>query len=384
MVHYADCEIIGTASLYGTCYVDNIAVMTHTVIGPTNGRVLAKAAYPAFTYGNVFYAQYTLSTNTAEFKLWEESPQNATRREPDRVNTFKSETHSDEENYVEAFDVDINPNGTVMGTMYSDNIAISTATITGTQQQSFTFAVPNDKYGRTFYVIYTGTGFKHYRTWYHLRREPDQWTNFKFGPVPLTSEEYVKTWVVTMNPQGTSSGTLFLDNTAISTATFTGTDIQTYAVGVDFSGTSINTGSFLEAYYSGAGAGKFKHVKTDFETVPRPFGKKSWLLQYRKPGGASQCDMARYWSIDVEFKGVGTLTSTWESDNTALRTETLTITNREWRERLAMPPGARGFLFQQRITSAQAFQVFRSNLDIDQEGIKGLVRRTIRGVPDAG
>ena len=45
-------------------------------------------------------------------------------------------------------DVDIAPHGTVTSTVFVDNVATATFTTTGTNQQSYTYALPNETYGR--------------------------------------------------------------------------------------------------------------------------------------------------------------------------------------------------------------------------------------------
>lgn len=50
-------------------------------------------------------------------------------------------------------------------------------------------------------------------------------------------------------------------------------------------------------------------------------------------------------------------------------------------DQIPFPPGGRGYLFQQQVTGATPFKVWRANLDFDRIGIKGLTRITLNGAP---
>lgn len=375
-----DIEVIGTGSVYGTLYVDNTALLTQTITGPTNGRDRYRATLPGESYGDVAYAVYT-SSGTVRFKLWKSRWDY--RPEPPRVNSWRTDIESLEENYCEGMDADINPNGTVLSVVYVDNTATTTATFTGTNRQSYTHAIPQGVYGRTLYVLHTGTSFKHYKTWFHLRPEPDRWDRFETPQQTYPTSQDIKTWVVDFNPLGgISTGSVVADGTAIATATFTGSRRSVWNVGLDFSPTT-NTQSAIDVYatYQCGSGQKFKHYATHFETTPKPFGKKSWGVRYSKLGGATQLDLARFWAYDIEASGTATLTSVWSDAGGAVSTNTITVTNRQYVDQVPLQPGMRGYIFQQKITSSQDFRVWRSSLDIERVGVKGLSRVTIPGTP---
>jgi hypothetical protein len=476
-LHHADIEAIGTGSVLATVYVDNTAVMTNTITSPTNGRVVRRKSFPADTYGNVGYTVYNTSTQGVVFKLWP-TPEFSARPEPPRVSVWKTEVQSLDENICDAFDVDINPNGTVTGVCYVDNTAVATGTFVGAARQSYTWALPNEVYGRTIYAIYTGDAFKHYQTWWHLRPEPDRWTNFvsdrisgnekewksfeadinplgatvlatvvldgtalatytisgfterrsvvfslpadrygrtiyaiynvsggmKFkhyntwfegqdepdqhtswhvGPLTWPSPGTPRTWVAELNPQGTCTGTLLVNGTAISTATFTGTRRQVFNVGVDFSSglTISDDARGIDIYYNGATP--FKHYDSNVEVEAMPFYKTSWVIHYTKLGGATQLDMLRFWQYDIEpVSGTATITSIWDIDGTSTHTQTHTVVGRSYRDRIAFPPGCRGYIFQQRLLSNTPIHMHGIKLDIDRAGVKGFSRIGITGTPN--
>jgi len=127
---------------------------------------------------------------------------------------------------------------------------------------------------------------------------------------------------------------------------------------------------------------------------PKPFGKLTWLVTYKKAGGVTQADMARFFAMDIEGLATHTITTTWIIDGTIFSTNTLVFGAvdvgeeagivRNYMDQIPFPPGGRGYLFQQQITSGDAFRVWRSSLDIDRIGIKGLSRITLNGAPVAG
>jgi hypothetical protein len=574
-VQFVDVELVcetGSAAftLLGTVYIDETAVMTHTITGPTNGRKIFTKSFPSNTFGNVSYTIFnkTGGASSDYFKLWGE--RFSARNEPPRINSWKTDIQSLEEQICDAVDVDIAPNGTVTSTVFVDNTSVGTYTFTGTPQQSYTAALPSELYGRTIYAIHNGSAFKHYRTWFHLRQEPDRWTNFvtdkdigdesiwdamnydinplggtaygtvyvdaavvttatitgtnrvggvialpaetygragwvtwnsnlsttrfkhyktwfdrrpepdrvtnfvsdresgnekwwrtcevdinplgtvfttavvdgvavgtftstgtgrksyvhtlpiniygrtvyaihnsssssarlkhyrtwfegtpepdrlsiaQSDPQPYPSSQNLRTWVAELNPNGTCTGTVLADNTVLATATFTGTHRTTFNHGLDLDSSLVltNPASVLRAVYTGT---DLKHYSTQFETTPNPFGKKTWSILYKKIGGASQLDLARFWSCEIEpISGTATITSIWDIDGTAFHTNTLTFTRQEWRDCIPFPPGGRGQLFQQRLLSDVNIFVHKSNMDVMQVGIKGLTRRTIPGTP---
>ena len=486
-------------------FIDTVAVMTNTLAGPTNGREVFESAFPSETYGRVAYTTYTVGTltqgtftNTAStFKLW--TTQYEARNEPPKINYWHTDWQSLEENICDAFDVDINPNGTVTATAFVDNVIVQTSTIVGSKRQSFTFNFAEELYGRTLFIEYTGTGFKHYKTWFHLRLEPDRWTSlvtnkitgdehewkvfkpelnclghvvlctafidgqpvgtytasgtvreqftfslpirtfgrtthaayasadggvfkhypwlrlyqgyeqigpefegqvepprvttFRTGPYPFPSSNYLKTWLAELDPlTGTVTGTLIVDDTVIATASFTGDRKQWFTVGLDLDNSfAIETGSRWEAVYSDGAdntytSARFKHYESKMETEEKPFGKSVWAYSYRKLGGASQLDLARFWSLDIDALDLSTCTYFWDIDGVNFTTGTITFTGGvEWIDRIPFPPGARGYLFLFRLAEVNGnnVKVNKVNLDLDQEGIKGLVRRETHGTPPA-
>lgn len=508
----ATTTVVGTATISATgtvtavTFLDGVAVMTNTMVGtgtPSAGRNSFTFSFPAETYGEIAYTTFTTSIPTGTdttttmglFKLWDSGY--SARNEPLRVTVWRTTIESLDEAICDAFDVDINPNGTVLATAYVDNTALMTSTITGTKRQSYTYKLPVEVYGRTLYVLYNTAGsyFKHYNTMFHRRPEPDRWTNyvsdrkseqeqhfdayevdinplgntvistafidgtaagtftytgslreryvnafqaetygkttwgqfsvsagtdtalnprggrFKFFAdhfigtkepdrlnfvqkifPPFPSEHYIKTWIAELNPLGTCVGTIIADGVQIVTNTFTGNIRETYNVGLELlTGVAqalIGSATALEARYSGAGGTTlFKHYQTAFESEAKPFGKTSWSRVYEKSGGISQIDMARFWSIDVELpvsSPTVLMTSIWDIDGLpgfSTNTFTLTQAGRTYIDRIPFPPGGRGRLFQQKITFSTPARVWRSTLDEEQVGAKGVARKTLNGTP---
>jgi hypothetical protein len=260
-----------------------------------------------------------------------------------------------------------------------DGTAVSTQTLTGAGRQSYVFAYPEDKYGRTYWTIYnvnSGARFKHFRTWYHTDTEPDRVTLVQWGPQVYPSDSIVKTWVAELNPLGTCTGTILVEGTAVSTQTFVGTRRQTYNVGLP----NISVGGDVDIIYTNATT--MKHYKSFLEAVPKPFGKKTWLMEYKKVGGASQLDFGRFFGVDGEpSTGTATVTSIWDLDGTAFQTNTLTYTGRNFNDRIPFAPGARAKIYQQRITSDVDFRVWRATLDLHRVGRKGVSAFTLDGEP---
>jgi hypothetical protein len=384
-VHNVSIEVIGTGSVFGTVMIDNTAVMTHTITGPTNGRILSHKAFPADTTGNVALTTFTSTTSGVVFKLWRNSY--ITRPEPPRLTTYKSDVRSGNEFWWKTHECDINPLGTATATVFVDNVAVSTHTMTGTKRQSFVNTLPADIYGRTIYALYSNaTRLKHYVTWFDGEEEPDRMSLVQVGPRPYPSGQYLKTWLAELNPLGTCTAILYADDVALSTATFTGTYRHIYPVGLDVNNVMVlQTASTLHVDYYAVGAttSRIKHYNTAFETTPKPFGKSTWAISYKKVGGASQLDHARFWSYDIEAPNtIATITSIWDVDGLAFTTNTFTVVGRQWRDRIPFPPGARGQLFQQRLISNTPIMVWRSNLDTMRVGIKGLSRSSIAGTPN--
>ena len=501
----------GTATVTGTVnavavatstvYVDGYVVMTNTLKGTNTadqGRNIFTFSFPSETYGEVAHCIITAGTATATitagtttstssyqstFKLWDQRFQ--ARNEPPKVTYWHTDWESMEENICDGWDTDINPNGTVYGTAFIDNVAITTATYIGSKRQSFTFNWPVEKYGRTIYVEYNSAAsntFKHYKTWYHLRREPDRWTSYVSERVstqeqhfdnveselnclgntvlatayvdniaidtytytstgsiqrerfvsalpaetygrtvyvqynstgvfkwfhtafngtlepdrvnflqkilpPWPSEQYAKTWIVEINPLGTTTGMLYVEGSAISTATFTGSIREIFNVGIDASTTvALQTATAIEARYGNVtGTQLLKHYKTEIEVEPKPYGKSSWAITFRKIGGASQIDVARYYTLDIEVPpaSTATVTAIWDIDQqNGFTTNTYTFTaGRNYEDLVPFPPGGRGRLFQERIISDTPIKVWRSILYEERVGVKGFTTTAVVGKP---
>jgi len=257
-------EIPGTSTVTKVSYVDGVAKMTSTFTGPTSGQHVFVNNFPNETYGNVAYG--TLTGN-GEFKVWD--TQMAAENEPLPVTSWKTDVTSLEENIVDAFDCDINPGGgTVYGTCFVDNVAVSTGTFTGTKRQSYTWKLPVETYGRTVYVLYSvasGSTFKHYNTWFHLRPQPDRWTNYVTDKISGNEQRFERHECI-LDPLGnTVYGTAYVDGTAVSTFTYTGTG-QTSFVNAFPADTYGRTSYTI---YNVA-SGRFKHYKTWVEGQPEP------------------------------------------------------------------------------------------------------------------
>lgn len=494
-VAYIDLENRGTASgaVVAASFIDGNSVMVNTITAPWTSRQVFEFAFPPETYGRVAYTTLTALSSAVQFQVWNSFFD--ARQEPAKINSFRTDIESLEENICDGWDVDINPNGTCTGTVFVDGTAVSTGTYTGTLRQSYSNSLPQELYGRTLWVLYKGQGFKHYKTWFHLRAEPDRWvdyvtskftsdehewkvwkpemncygntvlstvfvdgtavgtytssstvryqdvfslpvrtfgrtiwaaihavagqfkyypgraqeygqpgygqpgefegtaeparvTLYRTGPFPFPSSNYLKTWLPQLDPLGGAVvGTLIVDNTVLTSSTFSGDRKQWFTIGLDIDqSNAIQTGSRWEAIYSAVGTGSFKHYDSKMESEPKPFGKTVWAYSYRKLGGASQLDVGRYFSLEIEAAGPCQVEYFWDCDGTNFTFGTLTLTGGiEWFDRLALPPGMRGYLFLFRLQALTVpVKIYKVNLDLIQEGIKHLVRREVAGTPQAG
>lgn len=221
-------------------------------------------------------------------------------------------------------------------------------------------------------------------------------TFFETDPVAVPSENYVKTWLAELNcGTATVTGSVLVDGTVVMTATFTASNSGgdpwerfVYETGLP----NITAGKNISAVYN-CPVG-FRHHATDWEMEAKPFGKLTWLVTYKKAGGVTQADMARFYAMDLEGTATQTVTNTWIIDGTAFSTNTLTFGAtdageetgivRNYMDLIPFPPGARGYLFQQEMTAEVPFRVWRASLDIDRIGIKGLSRVTQNGSPSSG
>ena len=292
-----DTDINPNGTVYGTAFIDNVA---STNIGTYIGtkRQSFTFNWPVESYGRTIYIEYnSASGNTFKhYKTWYHL-----RQEPDRWTNYVSERRSTVEQHFDNFECELNCLGqTVLATAYVDNIAIDTYTYTSTgsiARERFVSALPAETYGRTVYAQYNSTGrFKWFRDHFNGTTEPDR-VNFlqKILP-PWPSEQYAKTWIVEINPLGTTTGVLYVEGSAISTATFTGTIREMFNVGIDAPTTlALQTATAIEARYGNVtGTQLLKHYRTEIETEPKPFGKNTWAIAFRKLGGASQIDIARF------------------------------------------------------------------------------------------
>jgi hypothetical protein len=204
----------------------------------------------------------------------------------------------------------------------------------------------------------------------------------QFGPVAYPSDQSLKTWVAELNPLGTCTAVLFANGTAINTATFTGTRHSSYNVGLDVDLAALGTQSAidLKVVYTSIG-GVLKHYNTNFETQPKPFGKRTWSIRYTKLGGASQVDMARFSELDIEVQGTATVTSIWDADGKTLPPTIHTIIGRQWLQRQSFPPGCWGCIFQQRLVANVPVKVWHSSMDMLRLGRKGVANITVPGTP---
>lgn len=316
-VHHASLDIVGTGTITAVSFIDGSAVMTNTFPGPTNGRTTFHRAFPLRTYGNVAYTTYT-STSSAlrikHFDTWYSA-----RKEPPPINSYRSDMTSMDENICDALNVDINPNGTVTAVVYVDNAAVGTYSFTGTNQQSYVAALPNETYGRTIYVNYTGANFKHYNTWWDLRPEPDRMTNFVINR-ESKDEEWVRNVNWDINPlSGTVLSTIFVDGTAYSTKTCTGSLRQSFVDSLP----DETMGRTKWVVYNAQGTGKFKHYNTWWDVTPEPDRVTLW--HERVPYSSE--NYIKTWV--AEINPLGTTVGTMLLDGTAVWTHTFTGTRHQ-------------------------------------------------------
>lgn len=383
-VHFDEIDILGTGTITAVTFIDNIATLTNTMTGLTGGRTLVPTAFPAETYG---YIAYTTYTGTPLFKIYK--TYNITRPEPAPVVSYVTDRFipGDGGNgnaTMEAWwhDVlsDLNCNGgTTTATHYIDNLVVSTNTYTGNGRTGYTKPFIVQTYGNVAYTKYSSTTpFKHYVTYYKYDLEPTRTTSWEGSFSVLPSENFVKTWLPTINPQGGTVAALLYDesNAIIGSASLTGSIRKTYEIGL----ANITKGKTIKPIYTSSTP--FKHYVTNYEFAPKPFGKQTWVVNYFRPQGASQLGMGRFHTIDLEGTATSTVTSTWLVDETAILTNTWTISSgRNVIDQIPFPSGVRGYLFQQQLTSTNNFNVWRSNIDFENITVKGLVRNVIKGTP---
>ena len=396
--NFTELSIQGTGTVTGVHFVDNVPVMTSTYLGPSTGSqytygsttgtnsgpVRVPRSWPNETYGNISYSTYTCGSGVT-FQIFDTS--NTTRVEPPRVNSdvsdrFQPRNGNGLHPEMEAFWHDVLTEmdclgSVVLGTAFVDTVAVGTYTMSGSGRKGYNFALPSETYGNVVYMVYNPVGvglFKRYQTMWNYSEEPTRALFFEEVTSAPESEVFIKTWTAELNCLGGSVvGNLIVDGLVVATGTFTGTLHKTYEVGTP----NVTAGKSIKATYTSTTP--FKRYKTQYEFEPKPYSKTTWLLTYKRPGGVTQLDMARFNSLDLE--GTATVTSTWLADGVAVLTNTVSLTGREFFDSLAFPPGVRGYLFSQQLTATTPFQVWRSNLDIERVGVKGFSRVTYHGKP---
>jgi hypothetical protein len=376
-----DC-LTSTNTVLAAVIIDGAAVSTATITG--TARQSYTFALPNETYGRTAYVVMNCTTGQRfkPYSVWFDQ-----RPEPDRYTNYTTPRESGEEHLWDNFNADLNIyHGICLATVMLDNAVLTTLTLTGGGRQSYVQSLPSNSYGRTAYVIYNQQGglkFKHYSTWFDKRKEPDRVLSVQSEVFPYPANQHLKTWIPELNPlNGTCTGTVYADNNILTTHTFTGNHRQRYNVGLDVTNALVlQDAKTLRVIYSSTTP--FKHYSTDFETETDPYSKTTWSVTYKKIGGATQLDMARYWSIELTpSSGTATITAMWDVDGRTYHTDTLTFTSHEWRDRIPFPPDGRGYLFQLRLLSNSNVTVHKSSLDVVQVGIKGLVRHTLPGTPN--
>ena len=383
-VHFTDIDILaangtGTGTVLATSFLDGLAISTFTLIPPTVSKHRYEFSYPPETYGNIEYTIYNAGANTV-FKLF--GHHLGVRVEPPRVTFYDSDRVVSTEQWWRQVNADINPlGGTVTATAYIDEAVVATFTLlpgtsspSGTGRQTFPNAYPNQEtYGKVAYVRYSSGGpFKHYRTWYLTEMQPDRLTFYESSHEVNPSVAVPKTWLAELNPQnGTVTGTLYLDGAVLMTASFTGGVRHAYEVGLP----NITVGKTIKTVYSSTVP--FKYWRSHIEADPKPFYKNTWNVIYKKPGGATQLDLARFFQLDVETESnTASLTCTWYADSNIISTNTFVLGSftRTYFDRVSFPPGGFGRLFQLAISADQPFHYWHAPLDIERIGVKGFSR----------
>lgn len=375
-----------TGTVTAVTFVDNTAVMTNSLVLSSIGRTVSMAAFPSETYGRVAYTTYT---SPVLFQLWDTRV--SARNEPPLITAFTTPKLSGAEHEWKVFTPELNPMGnTVLATSFVDGTAVMTSTITGSTRQMYSIAMPLRTFGRTLWTKYSSSGaFKRYpgedeKLEYEGVPEPSKVKSWRSGPTPYPSSHFLRTWLPHIDCLGgTVTAALLVDDNLLSTATLTGSYQQWYTVGLDISvSNAIQTGSRWEAVYTSPT--NFKHYETKLESEAKPFGKSVWAYIYHKQGGVSQLDMPRFFSIEAEALSSATCTYYVDIDSTNFTTGTFTLTGGiQWFDRIALPPGGRGRLFELRINAgAGNIKVYKANFDFMQEGVKGLTRRETAGTPD--
>lgn len=211
--------------------------------------------------------------------------------------------------------------------------------------------------------------------------EPSRLTYYQTPPTQGEGEQWWQDHYATIEAYGTGTvlGTVYIDNVAVTTHTFVSptsgkaTSAQAYPQ---------DTFGYIQHTVWNCSTGVQFKVWKDWSSssLTPPMTRTEWVVTYRKIGGASQFDMARFYQLDVEPEGTATVTCKWDVDGTAVLTNTHTFTGRTWVDNVPFPPGVRGYLFRNHLTSSQRFRVWASTLDMERVGVKGLSRTSLKGL----
>lgn len=293
--------------------------------------------------------------------------------------------------------------GTMTVSATVDNSAISLNTFSNTAKTWTPCSIQGtigDNVSFTINGTASGTFQEVYQAEWDMIPQAQKVTSFTTDFYDLPAENYVKTWLAELDiaSSGTTTktvtATLLIDGVPL---TLTNGGTSTAIVGAinagrriyELSLPNVTTGKTLQAIYNSTTS--FRYFDTSFENETKPFEKYTWLVTYKKIGGATQADMLRYYAMDIEGTLTATVTATWIIDGTAFTTNTFTISSanageetgvgRMYADQIPMPPGARGYLFQQQLTSSQPFRVWKAHVDVDRIGVKGLSRISLTGTP---
>lgn len=216
--------------------------------------------------------------------------------------------------HIAYFDVDTFGTSTITATVIVDAVTIGTFVIPAgiPGRTIYPFALPSEIYGKTIYTVYnSSTLFKYYNTGYHATVEPPRILFWETPATAVPSENYVKTWLPELNLcGGTCTASIYIDGTVILT---TNLSWQVFGTGSDSPNRhifelglpNVTTAKNVKATYTSSTP--FKHYDTKYELEAKPFGKVTHLVTYKKAGGASQADMARFYAMDIEGSNTQTL-----------------------------------------------------------------------------
>lgn len=314
----ADISVAGTATVTAVTYIDGAAVATNTVVGPV-ARTLHHFSLPNNTVGDIAYTVVT----GGPFKRWRTL--HLAEREPCRVTLWRTEEDSGEERIFDAINADLDCNGEpVTSVVYVDNVAVTTATFSGSGRQSYVGSLPVETYGRSIYAVHEGTAFKHYRTWWDQRLEPDRYTTYV---TPRRSGE--EHWWRAVNADvdllgGTATCTTYIDNVAVDTEVLTGNGRESYSwsLPADTYGRTAYTrwtmtGAGRLKMYGSPGPGQGGDVWYDATPEPDRLASVQW-------GPQVWPSEQRLRTLVSELNPLGTATAVVYADGVAITTATLT------------------------------------------------------------